>query len=123
MNDYEEGMVRPNGYHGVMTEHAAPPAPAADATPGTVWSMTLREWAESGVEAKPFPYVLRAIAEYIDRNDAIIAAQAQEIARLRECVEDCCTRMERARGILSGKGNWAMLDTQSARAALKEPSK
>ena len=42
-------------------------------------------------------------------NDALVAA-----------LEDCCTRMERARAILSAGGNWGMLDTGQARAALRQ---
>jgi hypothetical protein len=39
---------------------------------------------------------------------------------MREALADCCTRMERARGILQADtgGQWAMLDTTDARAAL-----
>ena len=37
---------------------------------------------------------------------------------LLAALQDCCTRMERARGILSKEGNWAMLDTEMARATI-----
>lgn len=43
----------------------------------------------------------------------------RECERLRAALLDCCERMERARGILSSEGNWGMLDTTTARTALK----
>jgi hypothetical protein len=47
------------------------------------------------------------------------------VKRLTEALEDCCDRMERARGVLCPDGptptcNWGMLDTSIARAALAE---
>jgi hypothetical protein len=60
----------------------------------------------------------KAAGELLAKETNELEDRLAYLDRLVEAVEDCCTRMERARGILRKNGNWGVLDTTEPRKIL-----